>query len=99
MFIYTDSFRCIFVLTVCLLFWWCLIQSYLNQIFWPSQNPKFLESCHCPREYCLLLNPYEQHILVNDCEDIESLELSHQLCVDALTRLIVLLSQSLQNMN
>mgnify|MGYP003703030825 CR=1 FL=1 len=88
-----------FVLTVCQLFSWYLIQLYLNRIFWPSRNRKFLESCRYPRECYLLLNPYEQHIIVNNCEDIESLELSHQLYVDALTRLIVLLSQNLQNMN
>ncbi|BAT00722.1 Os07g0232450 [Oryza sativa Japonica Group] len=83
----------------CLLFSWYLIQLYLNRIFWPSRNRKFLESYRYPRECYLLLNPYEQHIIVNNCEDIESLELSHQLYVDALTRLIVLLSQNLQNMN
>ena len=85
-----------YVLTVCPLFLWYLILSHLSRLFWPSQNQIFLDSFHRPRECYLLSNPYGQHIIVNNCEGKEALELFHQLCAHVLSSLVVLPSNYLQ---
>ncbi|GJN11533.1 hypothetical protein PR202_ga29732 [Eleusine coracana subsp. coracana] len=76
-----------------------MILSCLNRIFLPSRNQIFLDSFYYPRECYLLSSPYAQHIVVNNYEDKEVLELSHQLYAGVWTSLVVVLLHYLENMN